>query len=179
MSAQTPAPYEIRLVGDPVLRQVATDIDKIDDALVTLSKDMFLTLATAAGLGLAAPQVGIQKRFFIYDVGDGPATLVNPVIEGSGGEWVFDEGCLSIPDMSFEIVRPKLIHITGHDLDGNDVDIEADEVLARLFQHELDHLNGVLLLDHLDDEQLKAAKKELRLRAMEASPGGSLGLQRP
>lgn len=179
MPIQEPAPYEIRLVGDPVLRQVATDIDNIDDALVTLSKDMFLTLAMAAGLGLAAPQVGVQKRFFIYDVGDGPSTLVNPVIEESDGEWLFDEGCLSIPEMSFEIVRPKLIHITGHDLDGNEVDIEADEVLARLFQHELDHLNGVLLLDHLDDEQLKAAKKELRLRAMETSSTSSPGLQIP
>ena len=86
----------------------------------------------APGLGLAAPQVGVQKRLFVYDIGEGPRTLVNPVISEARGEWSYDEGCLSVPGMSFEIIRPKEIHLTGYDLDGNEVSIEADELLARL-----------------------------------------------
>ena len=109
----------------------------------------------APGLGLAAPQVGVQKRLFVYDLGEGPRTLVNPVISEARGEWSYEEGCLSVPGLSFEIMRPKEIHLTGYDLDGNEVSIEADELLARLFQHELDHLDGVLLLEHLDDDQRK------------------------
>ena len=106
----------------------------------------------------------MQKRLFVYDIGEGPRTLVNPVISEARGEWSYDEGCLSVPGLSFEIIRPKEIHLTGYDLDGNEVSIEADELLARLFQHELDHLDGVLLLEHLDDDQRKAAMKELRRR---------------
>ncbi len=180
MSLDEPAPYEIRLIGDPVLRQVANEIDDIDGGLVALSHDMVLTMRAAEGLGLAAPQVGVQKRFFVYDIGEGPQTLVNPVVREAEGEWTFDEGCLSFPDMSFEIVRPKIVFVTGHDLAGNEVEIEADEILARLFQHELDHLNGILLLDHLDGDQLKVAKKELRLRAMQPlAAQSSGGLQLP
>ncbi|MFV1991610.1 MAG: peptide deformylase [Acidimicrobiales bacterium] len=180
MSLDEIAPYEIRLIGDPVLRQVANEIENIDSSLVALSNDMVLTMRAAAGLGLAAPQVGVQKRFFVYDMGEGPRTIVNPVVQESEGEWLFDEGCLSFPDMSFEIVRASIVHVTGHDLDGNEVSVEADEVLGRLFLHELDHLNGILLLDHLDDEQLKVAKKELRLRAMQMPSRPSVGgLQLP
>ncbi len=180
MSLDEVAPYEIRLIGDPVLRQVANEIENIDGSLVALSQDMVLTMRAAAGLGLAAPQVGVQKRFFVYDMGEGPSTIVNPVVQDSEGEWLFDEGCLSFPDMSFEIVRASVVHITGYDLDGNEVSVEADEILGRLFLHELDHLNGILLLDHLDDEQLKVAKKELRLRAMQPPHRQSVGgLQLP
>jgi peptide deformylase len=120
--------------------------------------------------------VGVQKRFFVYDIGDGPHTLVNPVITESRGEWTYDEGCLSVPGLSFEIVRPKEVHVTGYDLDGNEVSIEADELLGRLMQHELDHLDGVLLLEKLDDDQRRAALRELRERALRepapARPGG-------
>lgn len=162
------SPYAIRIVGDPVLRQRADDVTEIDGALASLCEDMAETMYEAPGIGLAAPQVGIQKRFFVYDMGagDGAQVLINPVITESDGEWEFYEGCLSVPDMAFDIVRPKMVHITGYDLDGREVSIEADELLARLFQHELDHLDGVLLLDHLDADQRKAAKKELRKRVM-------------
>ena len=88
--------------------------------------------------------------------------LVNPVITESRGEWAYHEGCLSVPGLHWEIVRPKEILLSGYDLDGNEVEIEADELMARLFQHELDHLDGVLLLEHLDDDQRKEAKKALR-----------------
>ncbi len=161
------APYAIRLFGDPVLKQRAADVTEIDGRLARLSEDMLTTMYDAPGLGLAAPQVGVQKRFFVYDIGEGPRTLINPVIKESRGEWVYDEGCLSVPGLSFEIVRPKEIHLVGVDLDGNDVSFEADELLARLFQHELDHLDGVLLLEHLDDGQRKAALKELRRRTVQ------------
>lgn len=154
--------YEIRVFGDPVLRTVAAPIEDIDGKLVQMAHDMVPAMYEAEGLGLAAPQVGIQKRLFVYDLGDGPQYLINPVIAESDGEWEFTEGCLSVPGLSFDIVRPKEVHLTGVDLEGNDVSIEADELLARLFQHELDHLDGVLLLDHLDKKTRKGALKTLR-----------------
>lgn len=166
------SPYAIRLVGDPVLRQRADEVDDIDDRLVKLAEDMLVTMYDAPGLGLAAPQVGVQKRFFVYDLGagDGGQVLINPVVTESDGEWEYHEGCLSVPGMGFDIVRPKQIHVSGVDLDGNEVDFDADELFARLIQHELDHLDGVLLLEHLDPEQRRAAKRELRERAMAGSP---------
>ena len=140
-------------------------------------KDMVPVMYEAEGIGLAAPQVGIQKRLFVYDMGEGPQTLVNPQITESDGEWAFEEGCLSVPGLSFDIIRPKQVHLVGRDLEGNEVSIEADELLSRLFQHELDHLDGILLLDHLDRDQRKAALSRWReiqsLRgADDLSPGG-------
>jgi len=166
------SPYAIRLVGDPVLRQRADDVTDIDGRLVKLCEDMVQTMYDAPGLGLAAPQVGVQKRFFVYDLGagDGASVLINPVVSEAVGEWEYYEGCLSIPGLSFDIVRPKQIHVTGVDLDGNEVSFEADELFARLVQHELDHLDGVLLLDHLDEEQRREAKKAIRERVMVGGP---------
>lgn len=162
------SPYAIRVVGDPVLRQRAEEVTDIDERLVKVCQDMLDTMYEAPGVGLAAPQVGIQKRFFVYDLGDGEGgkVLINPVITESDGEWEFHEGCLSVPGMSFDIVRPKQVHVTGVDLDGNDVEFDADEFFARVIQHELDHLDGTLLLERLDDDQKKAAKRELRKRTM-------------
>ena len=160
------APYTIRLFGDPVLRQRASEVENIDGTLVRLAEDMITTMYAAPGVGLAAPQVGVQKRVFVYDIGEGPDVLVNPVIDESRGEWTFEEGCLSVPELSWPIVRPKEVHITGFDLDGNEVSLEADELLARLFQHELDHLDGVLLLQHLEPDQQKEARRILRQRAL-------------
>ena len=157
-------PYSIRVLGDPVLKQKAAEVDDVDGALVRLAGDMVLTLNEAAGLGLAAPQVGVQKRLFVYDLrdGEGPKTIVNPVVSEHRGEWTYEEGCLSVPGLAWEIVRPKEVHLKGYDLDGNEVSIEADELTARLFQHELDHLDGVLLLDRLDPDTRKKALKTLR-----------------
>lgn len=162
------APYAIRLVGDPVLRQRTADITDIDGRLARLADDMVSTLYEAAGLGLAAPQVGVQKRLFVYDLRDdeGPKVVVNPKISEARGEWVYEEGCLSVPGLSWEIVRPKEVHLTGVDLDGNEVSLEADELTARLFQHELDHLDGRLLLDLLDADQRKVAMRAMRDRLL-------------
>jgi peptide deformylase len=163
------APYAIRIVGDPVLRQKAAEVTDIDGRIAKLAEDMVPTMYEAAGLGLAAPQVGVQKRLFVYqipDVDDGPKVLVNPTISEARGEWVYEEGCLSVPGLHWEIMRPKEVHLTGYDLDGNEVSIEADELLARLFQHELDHLDGKLLLDLLDADQRKQAMRALRERQL-------------
>ena len=154
--------YRIRVLGDPVLRQEAVSIEDIDGRIVRMAEDMVPAMYEAEGIGLAAPQVGIQKRLFVYDIGEGPQTLVNPQIIESDGEWAFEEGCLSIPGLFFEIVRPKQVHLVGRDLEGKEISVEADELLARLFQHELDHLDGVLLLDHLDRDQRKAAQRQWR-----------------
>src|SRR5437764_3264392 len=157
-------PYTIRLFGDPVLKQKAAAITDVDGNLARLADDMIVTLHEAAGLGLAAPQVGVQRRLFVYHFQDepDPKVIINPTISESRGEWTYEAGCLSVPGLSWEIVRPKEVHLTGYDLDGNDVSFEADELLARMFQHELDHLDGVLLLDRLDDEQRKEAKRAVR-----------------
>lgn len=154
--------YDIRVIGDPVLRQRAKEIADIDGTLVRLVDDMLDTMYEAPGIGLAAPQVGVQKRLFVWDVGTGPQAIVNPEIVESDGEWLFEEGCLSVPGLSWEIVRPKIVHIVGRDLDGNEMSFEADELEARLFQHELDHLDGTLLIERLDDETRKAALRTIR-----------------
>ncbi|MCP3938284.1 MAG: peptide deformylase [Actinomycetia bacterium] len=166
--------YEIRVFGDPVLRTVAAHIDEIDGRIAQIATNMVVPMYEAEGLGLAAPQVGIQKRLFVYDMGEGPKTLVNPEIDESDGEWMWNEGCLSVPWLSFDIVRPKTVHLIGRDLDGNEVSIEADELLARLFQHELDHLDGVLLLDHLDKKTRKGALRILREQAEASEDEASL-----
>ena len=160
------AAYQIRLFGDPVLTQRSAEITEIDAGLVRLVEDMVETMHEARGLGLAAPQVGVQKRLFVYQLEDrDPVAIVNPTIAESRGEWEFEEGCLSIPGLYFPIVRPKEIHLTGWDLDGKEISIEADEIEARCFQHELDHLDGRLLISKLDSAQRKEAMRELRRRA--------------
>lgn len=178
------APYRIRIFGDPVLKQRAREVDEIDGALAKLVDDMIQTMYDAPGVGLAAPQVGVQKRLFVYDIGEGPRALVNPVIEESDGEWTFVEGCLSVPGLSWEIVRPKQVHLTGLDLDGNEVSIEADELAARMYQHELDHLDGVLMTERLDEDQKREAKRAVRELMLSRSggaggPGADGGLTLP
>jgi peptide deformylase len=163
------APYSIRVVGDPVLRQRAAEITNIDGRLAKLAEDMITTMYDAPGVGLAAPQVGVEKRMFVYDVGEGPLTIINPVIVESDGEWTFDEGCLSVPGLSWDVVRPKQVLLRGVDLDGNDVAIEADELLARCFQHEVDHLDGVLVLERLDPDTRRQALKTIREQGISPS----------
>jgi peptide deformylase len=158
--------YSVRTYGDPVLKQSARDVQNVDGALIRLVDDMVDTMYDAIGAGLAAPQVGVQKRLFVYDVDDGPEVMINPTIVETAGEWYYEEGCLSIPDLRLGIVRPKTVHITGFDLDGNELSIEADEFLARLFQHEVDHLDGVLMVERLDDEVRKQALRVLRDRSL-------------
>lgn len=160
------SPYPVRTYGDPVLKQTAKEIDHVDGSLVRLVDDMVETMYDAVGAGLAAPQVGVQKRLFVYDVGDGPEVIINPTIVETAGEWYHEEGCLSIPELRLGIVRPMEVHLRGFDLDGNELSIEADEFLGRVFQHEVDHLDGVLMVERLDDDLRKQALRVLRDRAL-------------
>ena len=154
----------IRLFGDPVLRHPTVDVTEIDDALRQLTADMFETMYDAPGVGLAANQVGVQRRFFVYDVGEGPGVVINPQIVETSGEWTYLEGCLSVPDQHFDIVRPHKVRLVGIDLDGNALEIEAEDLLAWCFLHEVDHLDGKLLLERLNDAQHKEAMRVLRTR---------------
>ncbi|HWD24537.1 MAG TPA: peptide deformylase [Acidimicrobiales bacterium] len=160
----------IRIFGDPVLRQRTREVDVVDAALLRLVEDMFETMYDAPGVGLAANQVGVERRLFVYDVGDGPNAVLNPVIVESRGEWEYEEGCLSIPDLSWTIVRPKEVHLRGVSLEGEEIDIEADELLARCFQHEVDHLDGVLIVERLDDPARREAKRLIRDHLLASAP---------
>lgn len=171
---------DIITLPDPQLRAKSAPVERVDDEVRRFLDDMLETMYEAPGLGLAAPQVGVGKRLFVYDLdpehrGD-PRVLVNPRIVESDGEWAYEEGCLSIPGMSFEIIRPKQVHLVGLDLDGNEVSVEADELAARLFQHELDHLDGVLMTERMDPDTKKRALKEIRsMRERLDGAGGSNG----
>jgi peptide deformylase len=166
----------IRQYGDPVLKERTRDVEDIDGAVASLVDSMIETMYAAPGSGLAANQVGVQRRIFVYDAGDGARTIINPRLLESDGEWVYEEGCLSIPGLSWEIVRPNAVHLVGLDLDGNEISIEATEFEGRVFQHELDHLDGILLVERLDDEQRKDALKILRSRTLDLAPTDPDGL---
>lgn len=154
--------YEIRTFGDPVLKAVAEEVENIDGKIIRLTQAMLQAMYKAPGLGLAAPQIGVQKQIFVYDIDGEPVTLLNPKIVESRGEWVYDEGCLSIPGLYVEMLRPKEVLLEAVDLNGNTIQVEADELLARLFQHELDHLNGVLMFDRMTPDQREEAMREYK-----------------
>ncbi|MDP4929790.1 MAG: peptide deformylase, partial [Ilumatobacteraceae bacterium] len=126
--------YEIRTFGDPVLKAVAEPVTNIDAKLVSLTDEMFEVMYKAPGIGLAATQIGVQRQIFVYDIDDKREVILNPQIAESSGEWVYDEGCLSIPGLYVEMLRPKNVLVRGINLQGNQVEFEADELLARLFQ---------------------------------------------
>jgi peptide deformylase len=167
--------FPVRVFGDPVLRQRAREVEELDGDLARLVDAMFDTMHDAQGLGLAAPQVGVLKRLYTYDLGDGPSVIVNPEIVESSGEWVYEEGCLSVPGLHFEIVRPRLVTVRGVDLDGKEVVFEGDELMGRLIQHEVDHLDGTLLLDRLDPDRRKEAMRELRQAQLDGTVAAAVG----
>ena len=155
--------YQIRTYGDPVLKTTAAPVDDVNGKIVRLVDGMFETLSdTGNGLALAAPQIGVQRQVVVWDFGDAPLVIINPEIVESDGEWVYDEGCLSIPGLYVEMLRPKQVLVRGVDLDGNEIEIEADELEARMFQHEIDHLQGVLMFDRMTQDQRKEAIAEYR-----------------
>ena len=162
--------YTIRTFGDPVLKTKAAAVTDIDGKIARLVDAMFTTLYDSdSGIGLAAPQIGVQKQIFVWDMDDQPMVVINPEIVESRGEWVYDEGCLSIPGLYVEMVRPNEVLMRGLDIDGNIIEIEASELEGRLFQHELDHLNGVLMFDRLEPDQRKQALTEYRRITEEAA----------
>jgi peptide deformylase len=166
----------IRQYGDPVLKEATREVVDIDAQVVSLADSMIETMYDAPGAGLAANQVGVLRRIFVYDVGEGARIVINPRIVETDGEWIYEEGCLSIPGLSWDIVRPNAVHLVGLDLDGNDISIEATELEGRVFQHELDHLDGILLVERLDADQRKEALKILRGRTLHLPTGDPDGL---
>lgn len=169
----------IRRLGDPVLRDPARPVERFDDALVRLSEDMFETMRDAPGVGLAAPQVGISSRFFVYDDGEGNVgALANPELLHPEGELFEEEGCLSIPGLFFPNRRASRVTIRGQAPDGSTVEIESEGLLARIFQHETDHLEGALYIDRLEGEQRRDAMRairEIELGVSGGRPGGDPG----
>jgi len=155
--------YQIRTYGDPVLKSKASEVSDINGKIARLVDDMFDTLYESdSGIALAAPQIGVQKQIFVWDVEDEHMAIINPQIVESSGEWVYDEGCLSIPGLYVEMLRPNSVLVRGYTVDGDEVEIEASELMGRLFQHEIDHLQGVLMFDRMTPEQRKEAMTEYR-----------------
>jgi peptide deformylase len=164
----------IRQLGDPVLRQAAAPVQRFDKALEALAADMIETMYDAPGVGLAAPQIGRSIRLIVYDDGDGTGArvLVNPVVSGLEGEEVMDEGCLSVRGPYAETKRAARLHVRAQDLPGRPVEFDAEGFLARIMQHETDHLEGLLFIDRLDDEGRREVMRQLREQEVS---GGRLG----
>jgi peptide deformylase len=164
----------IRTFGDPVLRDPAGPVEDFDEALRRLADDMITTMREAPGVGLAAPQVGRALRLIVFDVGDedGARAVANPVLRDEWGEQFVEEGCLSIPGLYYPVRRAAKVWAEGFDLDGHPVTIEGEELLARVLQHEVDHLNGVLFIDRLDAEHRSEAMAAIRDQALGLVPPG-------
>ncbi len=140
----------IRVLGDPVLREETRPVAEVTDAVRRLIDDMFETMYAASGIGLAAPQVGRLERVCVVAVDDVAYALVNPeIVLADGPKDKAEEGCLSIPDVYADVIRPAHVVIRALDRDGNAIEVEAEGLLGRCFQHEIDHLHGKLFLDHL------------------------------
>jgi peptide deformylase len=160
--------YEIRTFGDPVLKSRATPIKEFDESLEHLAEDMMRVMREAEGVGLAANQIGRLKRIFVAAHEDEEYAIVNPVIEERSETTEKDiEGCLSIPETRVEVERATAVTVSGQDPSGEPVRVEAEGLLARIFQHEIDHLDGVLILDRTDRESRKNAMREMRERMMD------------
>jgi len=160
----------VRKYGDPVLRSRALEVDRFDEALVEEARRMGQVMHDALGIGLAATQVGVMHRVLVYRVEpDAPvASLINPVLEWASEEKeISEEGCLSLPGVLVDVERPIHVRVTGSDERGDALTIEASGLEARVIQHEMDHLDGVLILDRTPRDQRKAAMKVLRERLAE------------
>jgi peptide deformylase len=153
----------IRIIGDPVLRTKAEPVTEFGPELEKLVADMDETMEDVEGAGLAAPQVGVSLRVFTYQIDGRRGHVVNPVLENSD-DFQEDqvEGCLSIPGLGYPVRRRRWSRVTGVDMKGNPVIVEGEGMLARCFQHETDHLDGVLYIDHLSGEERKSALRAIR-----------------
>ncbi len=168
----------IVLLGEEILREPGVEVEAFDDQLRSLVADMQETMYFAEGIGLAAPQIGVSLRVCVLDLRDeddpeaGRWVLVNPVVvESSDEEDKAPEGCLSIPDMEDVVTRPARVTVSGFDAQGEAVEIEADELLARALQHEIDHLDGVLFIDHLSTFKRRALLKKWKKSQKEGAKG--------
>ncbi len=160
--------YEIRTFGDPVLKSRSAPVKDFDEALEHLAEEMMRVMREAEGVGLAANQIGRLKRIFVATHEDEQYAIVNPMIEERSETTEKDiEGCLSIPETRVEVERPTAVTVSGQNPSGEPVRVEAEGLLARIFQHEIDHLDGVLILDRTDRESRKNAMREMRERMLD------------
>jgi peptide deformylase len=159
----------IYLYGNDVLKKKAKEVTEITDADIKLVKDMFETMHESNGIGLAANQVGELKQILVVDISDmkdgegtKPMAVINPEIVDEEGEWEMEEGCLSIPDVREKVLRAEKIRLKYNDINMNDCEVEADGMLARVLLHEIDHLNGVLFIDHLTSTKRTLLRSRLK-----------------
>ncbi len=153
--------------GAPELRRVSAPVTDIDDSIRKLAEDMVETMYAAPGIGLAAPQVGVNLRLITVDLSVGRKQgqliiLANPEIVSAEGEQQEEEACLSIPDLSAPVVRPRRVLVRGLTLEGKEVEMEGEDLLARCFSHEIDHINGLFYIDRLSPLKRNLAKRKLR-----------------
>jgi len=165
----------IRTLGDPVLRQACRPVEAFDNALRRLADDLFETMYDAPGVGLAANQVGLSLACFVYDDREGNAGFVaNPVLSALEKEQRETEGCLSIPGPYHETTRALAVRLRGKDVDGGPVDLRVEGFLARILQHETDHLRGLLYIDHLDDGERRDVMRQLREHELRRAQEGAV-----
>ncbi|CAN5868275.1 peptide deformylase [soil metagenome] len=165
------AHLNIRVFGDPILRMRALEVTEFDEQLRELGNDMLDTLRVAHGSAIAANQVGVLKRLFVYDQDDRIGALVNPeVVETSMEHETADEGCLSFPGLFYPTERPLRALLRGLDIHGEHVEQAGEGMFARMMLHELDHLNGILFIDHLARHDRKDALRRIRRGELEAPP---------
>jgi peptide deformylase len=161
------ATMPIKIYGESVLRKRAREITRVDDGIRKLAFEMLKTLKEAGGIGLAANQVGVEKRIFVVDrsvfqLEDSPLIVINPVLVDSRGEQTEEEGCLSIPGTYANVIRPLGLTVKGIDLNEKEIVIEAKGILSRVLAHEIDHLNGILFIDHLGSLKRRLLSKKLK-----------------
>jgi peptide deformylase len=172
-------PLQVYRLGERVLRQPAKRVSKIDDELRDLARKMLQTMYSEDGIGLAAPQVGVNKQLIVIDVDPEdpklePLILINPVVKGVGEKTcVGQEGCLSVPGVFMDVTRPEEIEVTYKDENGRLQTLQADGVLARVIQHEIDHLNGVMFVDRVQNQF--ALDKELKKKGFSIKAVRSMG----
>lgn len=155
---------EIITFGHPALISKSSDIEEIDDYIVNLSQKMIKIMYEAPGVGLAAPQIGINKNIFVFDAGNGPFVAINPKMVKKEGNITFLEGCLSLPGYYWDIERAEYAKITCLNDHGNEVVYEGEDLMGRVLQHEYDHLKGKLLIKSLKRKSRKEALREISLK---------------
>ena len=151
---------KVRTEEEEVLRKVSKEVKQFDEALWSLLDDMADTMYEENGVGLAAPQVGILKRIFVIDIGEGLIEFINPTVIATEGEQFGEEGCLSVPGKQGTVTRPNYVKAKAYDMDMNEFIVEGEELMARAICHELAHLDGDLYIDHVEDELLDVEELE-------------------
>ena len=172
------AVLEVRLYGDPVLRRRATPVREVTPEIEAWLDDMVETMHTEVGIGLAATQVGIEYRMLVVDEGRGMArAYLNPVIVEQGGEQVGEEGCLSLPGVFADVLRAEWVVVEAVDRTGAPLRRRASGLLARVLQHEIDHLDGILFIDHLDKVTRDRVKRQIRRSGFPEQPASATGVR--